>query len=152
MNKKVAGFNAAYVLLAVLGVLALQDWWIRSQAVATIPYSEFQKLVREDKVKEVLISQDRVQGEFKVPVNGKIRFIASRVDPAIAKDLDAHGVEYAAPFENRILPLILSWVVPIALFAAVWAFVGRRLAKGLGGPGAGLMAIGKSKAKVYVET
>ena len=47
---KKTGFNLAYVLIAALGVLALQDWYIRSQAVATIPYSEFQKLVREDKI------------------------------------------------------------------------------------------------------
>jgi cell division protease FtsH len=152
MNKK-TGFNLAYVLLAGLGVLALQDWWSRSQAVATIPYSEFQKYVREDKVKEVLISQDQVQGEFKEPVKGKHRFVTSRVDPEVAKELDAHGVEYAAPFENQIVPLFLSWVVPIALFSALWMFLGRRMAKGLGGgPGGGLMAIGKSKAKVYVET
>ena len=46
MNKKQTGFNLVYVLLAVTGVLILQDFWVRRQAVATIPYSEFQKLVR----------------------------------------------------------------------------------------------------------
>ena len=38
-NVKRTGFNLAYVFLAAFGVLALQSWWIRSQAVATIPYS-----------------------------------------------------------------------------------------------------------------
>ena len=48
-NVKKTGFNLAYVLLAAMGVLLLQDWWIRSQAVATIPYSEFQEAVQENR-------------------------------------------------------------------------------------------------------
>jgi cell division protease FtsH len=151
-NVKKTGFNLAYVLIAALGVLALQDWYIRSQAVETIPYSEFQKLVREDKVARVEVSADRIAGEYKQEVGGKKRFVTTRVEQDLAKELDAHGVEYAGQFQNTVLPLILSWVVPIALFVGVWMFLGRRMAKQLGGPGGGLMAIGKSKAKVYVET
>ncbi len=151
-NVKKTGFNLAYVLIAALGVLALQDWWIRAQAVATIPYSQFQKLVREDKVASVVVSADQIQGDYREPVGGKKRFVTSRVEQDLAKELDEHGVEYAGRFENTLVPLILSWVVPIALFLGIWVFLGRRMAKQLGGPGGGLMAIGKSKAKVYVET
>ncbi len=151
-NVRKQGFNLAYVLLAALGVLVLQDWWARSQAVATIPYSQFQKLVREDRVASVVVSADQIQGEYKEPIDGKKRFVTSRVEQDLAKELDEHGVEYAGRFENTVVPLILSWVVPIALFSGIWMFLGRRMAKQLGGPGGGLMAIGKSKARVYVET
>jgi cell division protease FtsH len=149
---KKTGFNLAYVALAAIGVLLLQDLWIRSRAVATIPYSEFQKLVREDKVARVVVMQDRLEGEYKEPVDGKKRFVTSRVDAELAKELDQHGVVYAGRFESELLPLILSWVVPIALFIGVWMLLARRMSRQLGGPGGGLMAIGKSKAKVYVET
>jgi cell division protease FtsH len=151
-NVKQHGFNLAYVLIAALGVLLVQDWWARSQAVATIPYSQFQKLVREDRVASVVVSADQIQGEFKEPVDGKKRFVTTRIEQDLAKELDEHGVEYAGRFENTVVPLILSWVVPIALFFGIWVFLGRRMAKQLGGPGGGLMAIGKSKARVYVET
>jgi cell division protease FtsH len=149
---KTTSFNLAYVLLAVFGVLILQDRWMRAQAIATIPYSEFQKHVRDGRVARVDISQDEVQGEFKEPIDGKRRFVTTRVDPEVAKELDEHGVVYAGRFENEFLPLILSWVVPVGLFFGIWIFLGRRMAKQMGGPGGGLMAIGKSKAKVYVET
>ncbi len=45
---------------------------------------------------------------------------------------------------------ILSWIVPALMFYLIWIFLGRRLAdrQGFGG----LMSIGKSRAKVYVET
>ncbi|HET8539916.1 MAG TPA: ATP-dependent zinc metalloprotease FtsH [Anaeromyxobacter sp.] len=151
-NVKKTGFNLAYVLIAALGVMALQDWYIRSQAVATIPYSQFQRLVREDKVARVEVSADRIAGEYRQEIDGKKRFVTTRVEQDLAKELDEHGVEYAGRFENTVLPLILSWVVPILLFFGVWVFLGRRMSKQLGGPGGGLMAIGKSKAKVYVET
>src|SRR5262244_26154 len=152
MNKKQTGFNIAYVLLALLGVLILQDFWVRRQAVATIPYSEFQKLVREDKIANVVVGQGQLSGEFKEPIGGKSRFVAVRVDADIAKELDQHGVEYRGQADSNFVTLLLSWVVPIALFSGIWIFLGRRMAKQFGGPGGGLMAIGKSKAKVYVET
>jgi cell division protease FtsH len=152
MNPNATRFNLVYVLIAALGVLVLQDLWARSQAVAQIPYSQFQKLVREDKVARVVVDADRIQGELKEPVDGKQRFITNRVEPDIAKELDEHGVEYAGRFESTLVPMILSWVVPIALFFGIWVFIGRRMSRQLGGPGGGLMSIGKSKAKVYVET
>jgi cell division protease FtsH len=149
---KKTSFHLAYVLLAAFGVMLFQDWWTRSQAVATIPYSEFQKLVREDKIETVLVAGERLTGEYRQPIDGKKRFVTTRVDQDLAKELDQHGVEYAGRFENEAVSMILGWVVPIALFFGIWMFLGRRMAKQLGGPGGGLMAIGKSKAKVYVET
>ena len=49
-----------------------------------------------------------------------------------------------------LLQGILSWVIPVAIFYALWMFVFRRIAEkqGFGG----LMTVGKSHAKVYVET
>src|SRR5207302_2029995 len=79
MNRK-TGFNLGYVLIAVMGVLILQDFWMRRQAVATIPYSEFQKLVREDKIASVVVGQDQLSGEFKEAIGGKKRFVAVRVE------------------------------------------------------------------------
>jgi len=148
---KKTGFNLAYVALAVVGVLFLQDWWLRTQIVATIPYSQFQKQVREDKVERVLVAGDQISGEYKQPIDGKKRFATTRVASDVATELDQHGVEYAGRYEHGLLPLIFSWVVPIALFYGLWVFLGRRMASQLGGPG-GLLSIGKSKAKVYVET
>ncbi|HYG67128.1 MAG TPA: ATP-dependent zinc metalloprotease FtsH [Anaeromyxobacteraceae bacterium] len=150
MNRK-TGFNVGYVFLAIFGVLLLQDLWV-SQTIATIPYSRFLELVREDKVARVVVSEDEVTGELREALDGKRRFVTNRVDPELAKELEGHGVEFAGRFESNLLPLLLSWFVPILLFGAVWVFLARRMAKGLGGGAGGLMAIGKSKAKVYVET
>ncbi|MGB8931567.1 MAG: ATP-dependent zinc metalloprotease FtsH [Anaeromyxobacteraceae bacterium] len=145
--------NVGYVLIAVVfAALLAQDWWVRSQAVATIGYGEFQKLARENKLASVIVGRDRVTGSFKEARGGKLRFAAVRVEQDVAKELDVAGVPYAGEIESSLLPMLLSWVVPVALFFGLWFFISRRMASQGGGPGGGLMAIGKSKAKVYVET
>ena len=99
-----------------------------------------------------MIRPGQLSGEFKQAIDGKKRFVAVRVAADIAKDLDQHRVEYRGQFESTLVSMLLSWVVPILIFGGIWMFLGRRMAKQFGGPGGGLMAIGKSKAKVYVET
>ncbi|HYD42036.1 MAG TPA: ATP-dependent zinc metalloprotease FtsH [Anaeromyxobacter sp.] len=153
MNKQKTWLNVGFPILAVLGVLFLQESWARSQ-IEAIPYSEFQRLVRENKVAAVVVSQDQLQGELKEPLpSGKKRFVTIRVDADMAKELDGHGVKFQGRFESDVIPMILSWVVPTALFFGVWIWLSRRMARQMGGGlGGGLMSIGKSKAKVYVET
>jgi cell division protease FtsH len=78
-----------------------------------------------------------------------MRFITTRVEPDLARNLQQHGVVVTGEIESTFLRDLLSWIVPVALFVGVWMFVIRRMG---GGAGGGLMQIGKSKAKVYVET
>jgi len=147
---KKRSFNFVFVLIAMIGMLAVQYSVLHSQT-ATIPYSTFQRLVREDKVARVVVSADQIEGEYKEAIDGKTRFVTTRIEEGLAKDLDAHRVEYAGKPQGGIISLILSWVVPAAVFFGIWLFLGRRMASQLGG-GGGLMAIGRSKAKVYVES
>ena len=149
-SQKKRAFDVAFMLLATAGLIALQYALMRSQDIATIPYSEFEKLVRSDKVARVVVSEKEIQGAYKAEIDGKKRFVTTRVDPDLARELDGHGIEYTGQAEDGLVPRILSWALPVALFIGVWVLLGRRMGKQLGGPG--LMAIGKSKAKVYVES
>jgi len=148
--KKTTGFNVTYVLFALIGVLLLHDAWVRSQGITRIPYSRFQELLEEKKVERIVISSSEIRGELKERVDGASRFVTVRVEPELADALKASGVEYAGQVESSFLPTLLSWVVPVLLFFGLWMFLIRRVAQS--GGGAGFMAIGKSKAKVYVET
>ena len=150
--QKTTRFNLIYALIAVMGVLALHDLWVRAQAVSPIAYSEFQALVRDGKVKEIVITADEIHGELKEAKEGEKRFFrTTRVDGALAAELEKRGVKFSGRIESRVLATLLSWVVPVLLFVAIWLFLMRRAA-GQMGAGGGLMSIGKSKAKVYVET
>jgi cell division protease FtsH len=144
-------FSISYVIVALLAILLLQDVWSRMQGVTPLPYSQFEQLLKDNKIEEVMVSSGEIRGTLKEPVNGKKQFVTNRVEPELANELSKHNVKFAAQRESTFLAAILSWVVPLVLFFAVWVFIMRRMA-GRIGPGGGLMAIGKSKAKVYVET
>tara|TARA_B100000614_G_scaffold32139_3_gene24788 strand:- start:130 stop:2004 length:1875 start_codon:yes stop_codon:yes gene_type:complete len=139
-----------YIVLAIFGVVLLRDFWVQTRTVEPIPYSQFEKFVDDGKIKDVVIGKDVIRGTFSEPQNGKSQFVTTRVDPQLADRLDGKGVEYTGAVENTWLSTLLSWVVPILLFFVLWMFVIRRFAEkqGLGG----VMSIGKSRAKVYVET
>jgi cell division protease FtsH len=145
-------FNLTYLVIAVLGVFLLHDAWTTSRTVASLPYSEFQRLLREKKIKEVVVSANQIQGELLAPENGRSRFVTTRVEPELSRELEQHGVTFAARREGTLLPTLLSWIVPVLLFFGVWILLGRFMASRMGGGSGGLLSIGKSKAKVYVET
>jgi cell division protease FtsH len=151
-----ARFKLLYLFLAIAGVLLVHDMWAASQGVAVIPYSQFQQLLGQGKVQEVVVDADTIQGVLKEPLReapyqGQSRFVTTQVRPELAASLEKHGVTFTGRVESPWLHTILSWMVPVVLFAAGWLWLARRMG-GAGGPGAGLMSIGKSKAKVYVET
>jgi len=141
-------FHLTYVLLALFGVFLVHDLWVVTRKVAEIPYSEFERLLEEGKVAEVVVSQDRIRGELSEPRDGKTSFVTNRVDPELARTLEERGVRFSAEREDRFLPTLLSWVVPVLLFFGLWMFLMRRMA---GRDAGGFLAIGRSKAKVYVE-
>jgi len=152
-----ARLNLLFVLLAVSVYFVGSDLWGRSRDTpVAIPYSQFQQLLQQGKVKEVTIDAESLTGVLKAPLpeapfDGKSRFVTTLVRPELAASLEKYGVTFAGHVENTWLRGILSLVFPILLLGAMWMFFARR-AMGPGGPGAGLMSIGKSKAKVYVET
>jgi cell division protease FtsH len=140
-------FTLTYLVLAMLGLFAVQSF-LRTKDVADLRYSEFRTLVEQKKVKEVVVFSDEITGAFVKPYKGKSRFVTRIVPEDIAEELDRAGVRYARGQESEFLPMILSWIVPMLLLFAIWMFAIRRMAQG---PTSGLMTIGKSKAKVYME-
>jgi cell division protease FtsH len=149
MEKKTQ-INIWYVVAAVWAVVLLQQWWSNSQAIQTIPYSEFQKLLRENQIAEIGIADNFIRGTLRSPrPNGQTKIHTLRVEPALAENLEKYGITYTGIVESKLLANLLSWVVPIAVFFGLWLFVIRRFANqsGIGG----FMSVGKSKAKVYME-
>ena len=144
-------FNLVYAVIAVLGILFFRSVYEKYQEVAIVPYSEFQKLLHDKKLEEITITNSSIQGKLKAPIEGgKTRIMTARVEPLLAADCDKYDVKYTGVVENNFLSNLLSWIVPTLLFFGIWAYLMRRM-NGKMGAGGGLMAIGKSKAKVFVE-
>ncbi|MCX7629268.1 MAG: ATP-dependent zinc metalloprotease FtsH [Geminicoccaceae bacterium] len=138
-----------YVVAAALLLLLFQGWWREMRTTEVIPYSEFLDYLDKGLVDRIAVGDQYITGFFKEPQAGKTQFVTPRVDPAIANDLAKRGVQFTGVVETTFLRDLLSWVVPVLVFFAIWAFVFRKFAEkqGLGG----FMSVGRSKAKIYVE-
>ncbi|WP_345852744.1 ATP-dependent zinc metalloprotease FtsH [Nitrosomonas sp. HPC101] len=149
MDKKTQ-INFWYVLVAVLSVLFIQNLYTQYTKIEPIPYSRFQTLLEQDKVAEVAITDQQIFGKLKDTSGEKFtEFVTTRVESDLAEMLDKHSVTYTGVVQSTWLRDLLSWIVPMAIFIGIWLFIIRRMNKGI--MGSGLMSIGKSRAKVYVE-
>jgi cell division protease FtsH len=150
MNK--TRFNVGYAIAAILAVFVIQYFISTASQIAIIPYSEYQDLLKQGKVATVAISDRTVQGTLKEPLSGgQKQFVTTRVDQETAQELEKYNVKFTGQIESTFLRDLLSWVMPVLLFFGLWLYIAKRAAEG-GGLGGGLMAIGKSKAKIYVES
>jgi cell division protease FtsH len=144
--------NFWYVAIAILAVLFIQNYVSRLLQVETISYSEFQSLLKQGGIDDLTIGRDTITGTLRKPTDRqRTQFSTVRVDPQFADDLAKSGVKYQGATDNNILTSLLSWVLPTLFFFGIWMFLIRRIS-GQGGLEGGLMSIGKSRAKVYVET
>src|SRR4051794_22028017 len=144
-------FNLAYLAFALIAMIALQQWWHQAQTVEVVPYSEFEKLLAERKIDEVVISDQRITGKLKSKEGSKTIAVANLVTPDLAERLSKYDVKYTRVYESTLFRDMLSWILPALIFFGLWYLLARRMAGQQGGLGGGFMSIGKSRAKIYVE-
>jgi cell division protease FtsH len=142
-------FDIAYLLIALIGVLVIQQMWTTYRETEVVPYSQFETLLRDSKIASVQVGNELVRATLKEPPSdGRKEIVAVRVPSELAAELGAANVEYTGVVENTWITTLLSWVVPIALFFLVWSYLSRRMTQGLGS----VMQIGQSRAKIFAET
>ncbi|MEW6260130.1 MAG: ATP-dependent zinc metalloprotease FtsH [Thermodesulfobacteriota bacterium] len=140
-------FSIGYLLLAIWGVLILQNLLVGALSIQTIPYSEFIRLLKQNKVTEIRISANQIQGT-KVTEDGKTElFRTVRVDPDLSNMLEQYHVIFKGEVESTLIRDLLSWFMPILIFFGIWYFIFRKMQ----GAQAGFMTLGKNKAKIYME-
>jgi cell division protease FtsH len=164
MQLKQQKFSIGLSFAMVLALLLIQAVFLQPHA-ENLSYSEFKALARKGKVSNLVLDKQTITGtlsaeglegllptekleELKRAGGGPHQFVTPRVDdPGLVAELEAANVKFTGRVENAWLSTLLSWILPALVFVGVWVFVMRRM----GGAQGGLLAIGKSKAKVYVE-
>lgn len=149
MRLKRPAFDIGYVIVAMLIVFAIQDVLTARQHIQSVAYSEFEQALAEGRISEVNIGADRITGSYKNPAKGTPEhFTTIRVDPGLADRLKAANVKFAGEPGPGFLEKLIGWLLPTVGFILLWMFVIGRMGAAQQG---GLLSIGKSKAKVYVE-
>ncbi|HVP67548.1 MAG TPA: ATP-dependent zinc metalloprotease FtsH [Anaeromyxobacteraceae bacterium] len=132
---------------------ALLAFGLSSQPVKSevLTYSDFKADVAAGKVDEVAISPTEIRGRLK-PEGGKLgtSFALVRVeDPDLVRSLEAAHVKVSGAVDRAPWWSSLAWLLPLAIAIPFLLSLFRRT--GAAGQG-GLFAVGRSRAKVYVET
>ena len=143
-------FSIWYVLLGFWIVLIVHNILVSAFAIKTIPYSEFLNLLKENKIIEVAIRADQIQGKLKEGESGtdkEILFRTVRVDPETSQLLEQYSVPFKGEIESRFLANLLSWLIPIFIFFGIWFLLMKRMT----GQQPGFMTLGKNKAKIYMQ-
>ncbi|MGO9485322.1 MAG: ATP-dependent zinc metalloprotease FtsH [Rhodomicrobium sp.] len=143
-------FNLTYLFIALFLLLLFQSFWVSYNQIENIPYSKFEELLKGKQIDNVVVSPTQIQGEFKTPENGRKYFTTTPVNPEIANQLEKYNVQFTGSTGESIFRDLLSWVLPVLFFVGIWIFFIRPMAEkqGMGG----LMSVGRSRAKIYVET
>ena len=70
-----------------------------------MPYSEFQRLLKDDKVAEIVVTEEHIHGILRQPLpDGRNEFSAMRIEPGLAKDLAEYDVKVTGATEKRLKP------------------------------------------------
>jgi cell division protease FtsH len=166
-EKKQRRLSVGYFILAFFTIMMIHSYYGRAH-VETIRYSQFKTLLNKGLIAEVAVGETTIEGNMKgeavkeIFTPEKVKKISAEIvegkktlpfktvrveDPGLTAELEKARVPFKGEVSNNWLPMILSWVIPVALFFLLWSYIGKRIGSGSGG----LMQIGKSKAKVYIE-
>jgi cell division protease FtsH len=143
------------VALIGAGVAALMT--NQGPGTTAIPYSQFEQLLNDGKVTNVVVAGDTISGTLsqKLP-GGNDHFTTVQVPGDLAGALEKHHVQFSAVTGSSAVGTLLSWVLPPLLFVGIWLLASRAMGGGRGGMGGGfgggLLSIGRSRAKLVAET
>lgn len=138
------------IVIAILLAVVAQEFSKNATPVKVISYSEFENFLQNKIISEVVLTEKEIEGPgVEVTSGKKYLYRAHRVDPTIAQNLKSFGVKFSFREQSTFYSNLFSWAFPIFLFFIFWSYLFRRVSGGVEGK---MMSVGKSKAKIYVET
>jgi len=157
-----------WLFLATLSIVGMMQSFFFRSPIELISYSQFKSLVKKDYINDLVIRETTIDGNLKgvafkeIATPEKLKEMSAETlanmkpfpfttvkvqDPGLTAELEAAKIPFKGEVTSSWLPTLLSWVVPVGLFFLLWTYLGKKM----GAAGGGLMQIGKSKAKVYIE-
>jgi cell division protease FtsH len=161
---------AIWYVLALILILLVFQYYGSVKPTEEVSYSEFRHLVGIQGINDLAVGTDTIKGKLlpkgidylakekkkpdlpktlekkydkKAPWFSTVRM----KDPDLISLLEKNHISYYAVQENTWLTSLMSWGLPFLLLIVIWVYFFRKIGSGAGG----LMTVGKSRAKVYVQ-
>ena len=123
------------------------------EQVTEVRYSTFMKAIENQKIDEVQIEDNRIV--FTEKDKNKVYETGIVEDPDLTQRLYDSGARFSKEIENTMSPLLsglLSILLPLVIFIALGQYMSRKLTQQMGGKNALSFGMGKSNAKLYVQS
>ena len=144
----------SYITMVAIVMILLNSLvmpYLQNAKVTETDYNTFITMTENDQVKEVQISSSQI---LFTDADGNIYVTAPVTDLALADRLHEHSVKFGSEIVRPMSPLLsflLSWVLPIGIFAGLYYFLNKKMMEA-GGRNSMMFGMGKSNAKVYVKS
>ena len=146
-----------YYYLIVLLVLFLFNMFvtpmIMENRVKEVDYGTFMNMTEDKNIGEVEISDSQIV--FTDKAETQIYKTGTMDDPNLTERLYEAGATFSKNIEKKTSPLLSSLLtvfLPIIVFIIIGQIMGRKLVEHAGGKNAMSFGMGKSNAKVYVQS
>lgn len=141
--------NWTWAIATILVLIFTQNMFLSNRLFHKISYSEFLNLVEENKITDLVVSEETITGTYKTPINtGQEKFSTVPVrDEKLVERLREKNIPFQSERPSAFWTGIFSWLIPFIIFYFIWMYLMRGMDKGPGG----LLSMTKSRAKVYME-
>lgn len=152
--KKPLIFYYTLVLVIIILINSLLVPWMAKMQIKEVDYGTFMTMTDNKEIGKVEIQSNQIlftnKDESVIYKTGVIE------DPGLVERLHDSGAEFASEIVEQTSPLLsflLTWILPLVIFFAIGQFLSRKMMdKAGGGAGSMMFGMGKSNAKVYVQS
>ena len=142
----------ALCILMAINFLALPN--MLESRIKEVDYGTFMSMTENKEIDKVEIQDHRIVFTAK---NDKSTVYETGIinDLGLVDRLHSAGAEFSSEIVRQTSPivsLLISWVIPLAIFYALGQYMLKKMTDKAGGPNSMMFGMGKSNAKMYVSS
>ena len=144
-------YGLVLLLLVLFNALAMP--YLLEHQIQEVDYGTFMDMTEKREIGRVELEDNQIlftdKNESHVYKTGLMN------DPGLVERLHTSGAVFSSEIVQEMSPFLsflMTWVLPILLFAWLGQILSKRMMKNAGGPNAMMFGMGKSSAKVYVKS
>lgn len=145
-----------YYLIAITVIMLINTLlmpWLARQRIVEVDYGTFMNMTENREIGGVQIEYNQIL--FTDKENTTVYKTGVLDDPNLVTRLHASGAEFRSEIIEEASPLLsflISWILPMFFFIIIGQFLSRKMMDKAGGPNSMMFNMGKSNAKVYVQS
>ena len=143
------------VLIVLLLFNMIVSPMLMQRQVVDTDYGTFMRMIENNTIGEVQMDDSEILFTEKDDANYVVYRTAVLDDPTLTQRLYDSGAEFSGTIEqtmNPLLSFLITFVLPIVIFVALGQYMNKKLIEQAGGKNAMSFGLGKSNAKVYVQS